>query len=134
MRYYILLLILLATGTISFAQSNFTISIGEKGLQYELTKQPITERISAFVVKGDPKLVLNAKDDNYSIVQYDVSILKDNKVIGPFTVGENNAQEVFDKLYSHFEPGAKVFYEKIMLVCRNPPNRMAHPGIVVELQ
>lgn len=134
MRCYILLLILLATATTSFAQSNFTISIGEKGRQYELTKQPITERLSAFVVKGDPKLVLTAKDDNYKIAQYDVSILKDNKVIGPFTVGENNAQDVFDKLYSHFEPGAKVFYEKIMLVSRNPPNRMAHPGIVVELQ
>lgn len=135
MHYILVLLTLLFGWTYSSAQTDVKISVGERGRQHELTQQPIKETISASVIKDDPKLHLVCKDDSYIIGQYDVAIVTDGKnVVGPFTVKEGNEREQFDKLYPHFKPGAQILYDKIIVVCRNAPKRIAHPGISVELQ
>lgn len=135
MRYIVALMTILFGCIYCSAQTDVKISVGDRGRQHELTQQPIKETISASVIKDDPKLHIICKDDSYIIGQYDVSIVKDKQnVIGPFTVKEGNEREVFDNLYPHFEPGARILYDKILVVSRNPPKRIAHPGITVELQ
>lgn len=135
MRQIMLLLIVLLAVTYCQAQSDVKIAVGERGQQYELTQQPIKVIISASVIKDDPKLHLTCKDDSYIIGQYDVSVLSENgSIIGPFTIKDKDEQKQFDKLYPYFTSGGKVYYDKLMLVCKNPPKTIAHPGVVVELQ
>ncbi len=135
MRYIIVLLTILLGCTYCSAQTDVKISVGERGRQHELTQHGIKETISASVIKDDPKLHLVYKDDSYIIGQYDVAIVKNRKsVIGPFTVKEGKERDVFDKLYPHFEPGAQIIYDKIIVMSRNSPKAIAHPGITVALQ
>ena len=135
MRQIMLLFIVLFAVTYCRAQSDVKIAVGERGQQYEVTQQAIMTTISASVIKDDPKLHLKSKDDNYMIAQYDISVLsEDGSIIGPFTIKDKDEQKQFDKLYPYFTSGGKVYYDKLMLVCKNPPKTIAHPGVVVELQ
>lgn len=135
MRYFVLLFVTLFGLNYCCAQSDVKIAVGERGQQYEVTQRAIKTTISASVIKDDPKLHLICKDDSYIIAQYDISVQSGDKdIIGPFTIKDKDEQKQFDKLYPYFTTGAKVYYEKIVLVCKNPPKTIAHPGIVVELQ
>lgn len=135
MRYFIILLTILFGSVYCSAQTDVKISVGERGRQHELRQQGIKETISASVIKDDPKLHLVCKDESNVIGQYEVSVLKERQnVIGPFTVKEGNERDVFDKLFPHFQPGAKILYDKIIVISRSSPNAIAQPGITVELQ
>ena len=137
MRYITLLLIALLPYT-SFGQEGIKIFIGEKGDKYDAT-QRLQRHIGYSVMREDPKLYASSEDgDSKAIIvaQYDVSVIVNGDMIGPFTVKDDNAQQVFDKLHTYFEPGAKVYYEKIMLVCRDcsPPKPINSPGIEITLE
>ena len=135
MRQLTLLLATLVNLNYCCAQSDVKIAVGERGQQHEVTQRAITTTISASVIKDDPKLHLICKDDSYIIAQYDISVQSGDKdIIGPFTIKDKDEQKQFDKLYPHFISGAKIYYEKIVLVCKNPPKTIAHPVISVELQ
>ncbi len=139
MRYFIAFFVVLTLSYTSPAQDGPKLSIGEKGNQYPVTGQAISERMTTAVFRSDPKLYVNTESGNnsYIIAQYDIAVQVDDKnIIGPFTIKENNAQDILDKMYRHFETGAKVFYDKIILACRDcvPPKPVAVPGIAVELE
>lgn len=138
MRYYITFVMLLVLSYTASAQGNALLSIGEKGNKYAVT-QPVKERMSPSVMRENAKLYVSAgpgNDNTYMIVQYDISVLSDGKIIGPFTVKHNDEQKVFDKLHTWFETGAKVFYDKIMLICREctPPEPINARPIMVTLE
>jgi len=137
MRYCITIIMLLTFCYVGRAQDGPKLSIGEKGNQFPITNQPVSERVTTAVFRSDPKLYVNGGKNDYMIAQYDVSVVvNENNIAGPFTVEDNNSQEVFDKLYRHFEMGAKIFYDKILLVCKDciPPKQVAAPGIAVVLE
>ena len=137
MRYILSILIALLP-VASFAQEGIKIFIGEKGDKYDAT-QRVQRHIAYDVMRADPKLYASTENgDSKAIIvaQYDVSVIVNGDMIGPFTVKDDNVQQVFDKLHSYFEPGAKVYYEKIMLVCRDcsPPKPINSPGIEITLE
>lgn len=138
MRYYITIIMILVLGYTANAQGNALLSIGEKGNKYAVT-QPVKERMSPSVMRENAKLYASAapgNDNTYMIVQYDISVLSDGKIIGPFTVKHNDEQKVFDKLHTWFETGAKVFYDKIVLICKEctPPEPINARPIMVTLE
>lgn len=137
MRYYFTLIMLLSLGYTAMAQEGPKLSIGEKGNQYPVTGKGISERMTTAVFRGDPKLYVNGGKNEYIISHYEVSVaVNSSNLAGPYTVNDDNAQEVFDKLYRYFEMGAKVYYDKILLACRDciPPKQVAAPGIAVVLE
>ena len=141
MSYCITIIILLALSFTTYAQSDARISIGERGTKHAIA-QPISEKISASIMRENGKLYVSAEgagDNKYIVAQYEISVLPKGgggDIIGPFLVKDDNAQKVFDQLHTWFETGAKVFYEKIMLICREctPPEPINARGIAVTLE
>lgn len=133
-----LLIILALTFPFSlFAQGETKIFVGEKGTQRLASAHAVTEKIAIATFRDDPALHVSNDKNSYIIAQYEISVKPPNKdLMGPFLVKDNNNQQVFDKLYPYFEPGSRIFYEKIILVCRDctPPTQIASPGIAVLLE
>lgn len=136
MRFYISFIALMVAGYMAQAQAK--ISIGERGYKYD-PAESINETMTVDALKGDTKLHVSAEgtSNSYIIAQYDISVLSENgNLIGPFTIKDKEEQKVFDNLYSYFVTGAKVYYDKIVLACRDcmPPKPINARGAVVTLR
>lgn len=143
MRYYITFFMLLAFGFTAGAQGEARISIGKRGSQYS-AMQLIKEKMSASLLREDPKLYVteagiadNTDGATYIIPNYEITVEGTaGDINGPFVVRDGNEQEVFDKMHTHLQPGAKVTYNKVVIVCRIclPPRQINAPGVMVTLE
>lgn len=137
MHYLLFSLIMLQAFT-STAQEGLTIKVGERGQEYPAVQNPITLTMKAYDMKDDPVLHAHATSYTYDIASYEMAVRPQGEgVAGVYKIDPQGDDEQYDDMQKYMEAGTKVYYDKIIILCKDcpgGPRQMAQPSIVVTLE